>query len=114
MPSRAHSCCSLVLLLLIAVLWCASPASAQLRTTGQIVGTVHDPSGAVVQKASVEVTDAGTGITATTTSNDQGGFVFPALQPGQYRLLVTATGFQPALIEDITVETGRASNVDVK
>src|SRR5262249_37151515 len=48
------------------------------------------------------------------TSNDQGGFVFPALQPGQYRLLVTATGFEPALVEDITVETGRASNIDVQ
>jgi hypothetical protein len=104
----------MLVLLFVSLPWCASPAHAQLRTTGQIVGTVHDPSGAVVQKASVEVTDLGTGISATTASNDQGGFVFPALQPGHYRLLVTATGFETALIEDITVETGRASNVDVK
>jgi Carboxypeptidase regulatory-like domain len=100
--------------LILAILLAAAPARAQVRITGQIVGTVHDPSDAVVQKAAIEVTDIGTGITAKTTSNDQGGFVFPALQPGQYRLLVTASGFEPALIDNITVETGRASNVEVK
>jgi len=68
-------------------------ALLQVRTTGQIIGTVHDPSGAVVPKAIVEATDIGTGISATTTSSEQGGFVFPALQPGHYRLLVTAPNF---------------------
>jgi hypothetical protein len=85
-----------------------------VRTTGQIVGTVYDPSGAVVPKASVEVTDIGTGIAVTATSNDQGGFVFPALQPGNYRVLVTATGFEPALVDNVTIETARTTNIDVK
>jgi hypothetical protein len=93
---------------------CVPAAFAQVRTTGQIVGTVHDPSGALVPHATIEVTDLGTGISATATSTDQGGFVFPALQPGHYRLLVTTAGFEPALIDDLVVETGRASNVDVK
>jgi hypothetical protein len=91
-----------------------SRAAAQVRTTGQIIGTVHDGSGAVVPGAKVEATDIGTGIGASATSNAQGGFVFPTLQPGHYRLIVEAAGFQPAIIEDVAVETGRVSNADVR
>lgn len=89
-------------------------AVAQVRTTGQVVGTVRDASGAVVPGAEVEITDTGTGISATTVSTGEGGFVFPGLQPGRYRLLVTASGFQPAVVDDLVVETGRASNVAVQ
>src|SRR6266571_2107193 len=92
----------------------AVPARAQVRTTGQIVGTVKDPSGAVVPNAAVEVTDAATGNQQTGKSSSEGGFVFPALQPGHYRILATATGFEPAVIDAIVVETGRSSNIDVQ
>lgn len=40
--------------------------------------------------------------------------MFPALQPGRYRMLATATGFEPAVIDDVVVETGRTSNVTVQ
>jgi hypothetical protein len=66
-----------------------------------------------VPDAAVEVTDIGTGVTATAKSGREGGFVFPALQPGHYRLLATASGFQPAVLPDLVVETGRASNIEV-
>ncbi len=92
----------------------AAPAAAQVRTTGQIVGTVKDPSGAVVPNVDLEVTDVGTGNRQTGKSTDEGGFVFPALQPGHYRMLATATGFEPAVIDDVVVETGRTSNVTVQ
>jgi hypothetical protein len=83
-------------------------------TTGQIVGTAKDPSGAVVPNAEIEVTDAGTANRQTGKTGPDGGFVFPALQPGRYRILATATGFEPAVIEEVIVETGRTSNVDVQ
>src|SRR5262245_26865684 len=91
----------------------AAPLHAQVRSTGQIVGTVKDPSGAVVPNAAVELTDVGTGNRQAGKSSDAGGFVFPALQPGRYTILATATGFEPAAI-DVVVETGRTSNVDVQ
>src|SRR5204862_7314412 len=47
-------------------------------------------------------------------SGSEGGFVFPALQPGRYRILATATGFEPAVIDAVVVETGRSSNIDVQ
>jgi hypothetical protein len=49
----------------------ASTAAAQLRTTGQIVGTVHDSSNATVPNAPVEVTDLATGMSAMTTGGDR-------------------------------------------
>ncbi|MGH9162778.1 MAG: carboxypeptidase regulatory-like domain-containing protein, partial [Vicinamibacteraceae bacterium] len=103
-----------VVALAICLMWIAGAAHAQVRTTGQIVGTAQDSSGAVVPGAEIEVTDVGTAIAATTTSNNDGGFVFPALQPGRYRLLATAPGFEPVVVEALVVETGRATNVTVQ
>ena len=88
-------------------------ADAQVRTTGQIVGTARDASGAVVPDAEVQIRDLGTGNTAETRSARDGGFVFPALQPGRYLLTAVATGFQPVVIESLAVETSRASNVEI-
>ena len=92
----------------------AAPTRAQVRTTGQIVGTVKDPSGAVVPNVTVEVTDVATGNRQAGQSGNEGGFVFPTLQPGRYRILATAAGFEPAVIDDVVVETARTSNVDVQ
>jgi hypothetical protein len=75
----------------------AAPAlHAQVRTTGSIVGTIRDASGATVPDAQVEATDTETNIGSTLKAGHDGGFVFAALQPGTYRLLVTADNFQPA------------------
>jgi carboxypeptidase family protein len=113
--ARQKSSPSIWILIAVAFLATAvAAADAQVRTTGQIVGTAKDPSGAVVPNADVEVTDAATGNRQSGKSSTEGGFVFPALQPGHYRILVTATGFEPAVIPDIVVETGRTSNVDVQ
>src|SRR5437762_6179431 len=100
----------------VAAVLLMTPATmrAQVRTTGQIVGTVKDPSGAVVPDAQIEITDIGTGIAATSSSSKEGGFVFPALQPGRYRLLATKDGFQPGVVPELVVETGRATNVTVQ
>lgn len=96
------------------ILLVAAWADAQVRTTGQVVGTVRDPSQAVVPGAEVEITDVGTGNTSTTKSNAEGHFVFPALQPGRYRLLASAPGFQPILVDDLAVETSRATNLSLQ
>ena len=100
--------------LTIACLAPALPSHAQVRTTGQIVGTAKDPSGAVVPNAEIEVTDVGTANRQTGKTGAEGGFVFPNLQPGHYRILATAPGFEAAVVEDVVVETGRTSNVDVR
>ncbi len=88
-------------------------AFGQVTTTG-IHGVVRDPSGAVVPKATVTATDTGTGIERTTTSASDGGFVFPNLLAATYRISVTATGFETAVVAAVVVDTGRITDVPVK
>ena len=59
------------------------------------MGIVKDPSGAVIPGANVSLINMGTGATRTTTTDNQGGYSFPALAVGQYDLEVSATGFLP-------------------
>ena len=90
------------------------PGVAQVRTTGQIIGTVRDATGAVVPNAEIQIRDLGTGITADARSARDGAFVFPAVQPGRYLLTALATGFQAVVLESVIVETGRAANVEIR
>src|SRR5262245_31134544 len=106
---RARFLAAFVVLLMFAV-----AASAQVRVTGQVVGTVKDASGAVVANADVVLIDLATGTSLDAKSGPEGGFVFPSLQPGRYTLTATATGFQPVTIQEILVQTGRPTDVVVQ
>jgi hypothetical protein len=85
---------------------------AQITTTG-IRGIVRDPNGAVVPQATIKVTDNATGVEQTTVSSSDGGFLFPTLQFGSYKLTVAAPGFQNSVIASVVVESGRTTNVSV-
>src|SRR5262245_34428753 len=101
-----------VVVLLFALLVSGSFANAQITTTG-IRGIVRDPHGAVIPNATVKVADNATGIEQTTASSSDGGFLFPNLQFGSYKLTVTATGFLTTVIASVVVESGRTTDVSV-
>src|SRR3982751_6566452 len=61
---------------------------------GSITGKVTDPNGAVVPGATVTVKNIETNVEATATTNDEGSYDFPVLNPGKYQLLVTKEGFK--------------------
>ena len=61
--------------------------------SGAIVGTVKDPTGAVVRGATVTLVQSGTNATQTTTTDSDGRFAFPSVATGDYTLTVTMTGF---------------------
>ena len=85
---------------------------AQTATTGQIVGVVTDPSGALVVGAKVAVTsDAGVRREVTTGGN--GRYTFPLLDPCAYRLEVTQSGFAPAKLEGIVVQITESTVANV-
>jgi hypothetical protein len=69
------------------------PLCAQ-KITGDISGTVTDPSGAAVAGAVVQAQNVGTGEKRSATANDTGFFRIVNLNPGQYRLSVGARGFK--------------------
>jgi hypothetical protein len=91
-------------LLLFAV--CALPAWGQAVSTGTIVGTVTDNSGAVVVGASVTLVDKATGDTRTTTTNDVGHYIFSNVPPSTYTIKFKQPGFSELDVTDATVLVG--------
>ena len=88
-------------------------AFAQSTVTGGINGKVSDPQGAVVPNATITVTNVGTNGVVTVTTNDDGGYRVSNLQPGTYRVETTVSGFAPAKAENIVVEVGQVTPVDI-
>ncbi len=62
--------------------------------TGQITGTVFDPSGAAIPNATVTAVDTATQATRSSATTTGGVYVFPSLLPGRYEVTVDAKGFQ--------------------
>jgi outer membrane receptor protein involved in Fe transport len=82
----------LMLLALLAAAVFSIMASAQTET-GQIVGKVTDPQGAVIPGASVTIKSVNTGAERTATTNQEGGYIVSNLQPGIYDVQIQAQGF---------------------
>src|SRR5690349_12111250 len=81
---------ALCLLLLLA---CAFTGLAQTGTGGTMLGTVTDPSGAVVPNVGITITNTDTGQSRQVTTNDAGQYVVPDLQIGHYNVRAEASGF---------------------
>ncbi len=96
---------------IVIALGAASRVSAQ--STGSIRGTVTDPSGAAIAKASVTATATDTGVSREESSNDSGLFVFPDLPIGVYSLKVAATGFETQNRPGLTLITGQVIDLPI-
>ena len=75
---------------ILVAIFSVSAAFAQTATTGVVLGTVTDTSGAVVAGAEVTLTDSATNLTRTQMTNDDGQFTFADVRPGTYQLKVSA------------------------
>src|SRR5437667_6218183 len=80
--------------------------------TGQITGSVADPSGAVIVGASVTLTNPATNVKRETTTNEDGIYNLAALPPGVYNLQVEAKGFPKQAREGIELQVGQIDRVD--
>jgi hypothetical protein len=81
--------------------------------SGSIVGSVTDPSGAVLSGAKVTITNSATGQTLETTSNSAGAYASGALLPGTYKVQVSSKGFS-SVSSTVTVQVGNTSTVNAK
>ncbi|MGB7069460.1 MAG: carboxypeptidase regulatory-like domain-containing protein [Pyrinomonadaceae bacterium] len=86
---------------------------AQSTVTGGLTGKVIDPQGAVVPNANVTVTNTGTNSSTSTMTNSDGGYRVTSLQPGMYRIEVANAGFATTSADNIIVEVGQATTVDI-
>ncbi|MDQ3221244.1 MAG: carboxypeptidase regulatory-like domain-containing protein [Acidobacteriota bacterium] len=88
-------------------------AFAQSTVTGGINGTITDPQGGVVPNASITVTNIGTNAAVTVNASSDGGYRVLNLQPGTYRVETTVSGFAPVMADNIIVEVGVITSVDI-
>ncbi len=92
-----------LLVCLLALFICVSPALAQSASTGALAGTVTDPSGAVISGATVTATSLATGQTRTATTDANGLYKFSLLPPGNYSVNFSAKGFKTIEVPSTTV-----------
>ena len=95
---------------LFVVLVMANSTWAQF--TGNIQGTVSDPSSAAVAQAKVDLVNVVTKVSATTTTDASGSYRFLSLAPGSYKITVEAAGFGRAEAT-VTLETNQNLNVPI-
>lgn len=99
-------------LVLILVLCLAGFAVAQ-TDTARVVGTITDPSGAVVANAGVVVTSVDTGRTVTVQTGGSGEYVVNAVPAGKYHMEVKTPGFKTATA-DFTLEVSQVQEISLK
>ena len=80
---------------------------------GSIVGSVTDPTGAVVPNAVVVVTDTSKGTSQTVQTNASGNYTASRLIPDTYSVKVTAPGFTPAEADNIAVSANTSPEINL-
>ena len=95
--------CSVILL---------APSLLAVGTTGTVVGTVTDPTGAVIAGAQVTVRNSGTNAACVVQTNATGDYSVPLLPPGPYEVTVEAKGFRKSLFSDVKLEVDQTVRVD--
>jgi hypothetical protein len=100
-------------ILCLVPLFAAQIASAQTGASGNITGTVTDPTGAVVSRANITATSIETGIEAHTQTTGTGDYSLPNLNPGNYTVTVEAPGFQKSVTRDVGLIVAQTARVNV-
>jgi carboxypeptidase family protein len=86
--------------------------AVSLAQNATIVGTVTDPSGAVMPNVNVTVTNAETSWTRTIPTNDSGQYVVPDVPIGHYSVKAEAAGFKISEQKDVVVQVGDRLRID--
>ena len=97
---------------LLSILFLAEVTAMAQTPTGMIVGTVADPTKAVIASAAITIVNRATGLTRTSTTNPDGTYAAPALPVGLYEIRAAAVGFS-TLVQQASVEAGSTTTVDL-
>jgi hypothetical protein len=104
---------SLVLLMLGILFSALAPAARAQETTGGIKAYVKDKTGAVVPKASVELSGTGLIASRALTADDAGYVFFEQVPPGEYTLTASAASFRPVKVTNIRLDVGKTPTFDL-
>jgi len=100
--------------LFLALTMFVQPIEAQTLTTGTVIGTVTDPSGAAILDATVVLRNRATNSQATQNSNSAGQYTFANVAPGEYQVTVKKVGFRTADVAALTVDVAKSYTLDFK
>lgn len=101
--------------LLLATLFGAllpAPATAQV-STADILGTAFDQGGSILVGVKIAATNLSTGFSRTTTTNESGEFVLPALPVGHYQVKAEISGFKTYSVADVAIAEGDRRRIDL-
>src|SRR5438874_1321219 len=87
--------------------------SAQ-ESTARLLGTVTDPTGAVIPGATVVARNVATGLDRKTVANESGNYSIPSLPIGQYTLVAESAGFRTSTITGLTLQLNQEARFDIK
>jgi Carboxypeptidase regulatory-like domain len=95
------------------ILIVAATLSLAQTTTAAFLGTVMDPSGAVLPGVQVTASNVDTGLKRTTITNEEGRFLLSELPPGSYEVVVSLTGFETLVRKGMTLTIGQQANLSL-
>ncbi len=97
----------------VVAILCLLPGLPFAQSTSSVTGLVLDPSGAIVPEAEVRLTNRATGESLTVRTTTAGAFTFSSVRIGSYDLTASAERFRQFKAEDLRVETGTVTRIDV-
>ncbi|MBO0861842.1 MAG: TonB-dependent receptor, partial [Chloracidobacterium sp.] len=99
-------------ILLTCLIMITATALAQFDTA-VILGTVRDPNGAVLSKATVTLKNLATGVMATAQTDEGGNYQFFNVKIGSYQVVAEAPGFAKAVADNIQVTVNARQRIDL-
>lgn len=99
--------------LVVIVVFCLAGLALAQTDTARLIGTITDPTGAVIPKATVSVTNTATGRAVTTETGAAGEYTVNALSAGRYHINVKAPGFKSESA-DLTLEVSQVQEISLK
>jgi hypothetical protein len=99
---------------LVAILTLCGQAMLAQTSQGALTGTVVDGKGAMVRHSSVAVTKNDTQTTVTTLTNNVGVYNVGSLNPGEYTIKVSSSGFATAIFNDVTISTAQTTTLNAQ
>src|SRR5882672_4576524 len=89
-------------------------ARGQGAGNATLTGTIEDPNGSVIVGAQVVIKNVETGVARTLTTNDEGLYAAPLLQPGTYEIRASKQGFAELIRKDIHLAVGQTLAIDLR
>jgi hypothetical protein len=99
--------------------WLIAIVLLQAASFGQVdravlEGTVTDPTGAALVRASVKILAEDTGLSQDQQTNSNGYYRFPGLSVGRYTVTVVISGFKTRVIQSVVLQVGQTRTLDVR